>query len=108
MLVSIDRHIYPAMPTVQQCPDPLYPPPSAADGGIGRSKPTALPDEWPGLVNTPYLEAFQIICDTRPTAYIEEWGANEVVPPGIPRDENRVRVFINANFVVVDPFPRIG
>jgi hypothetical protein len=97
------------MPTIQKCPDPLDPPPAAAaDGGIGRAKPITLPDEWPGLVNTPYFQAFQIICDARPSAYIEEWSAGQIVPPGIPRDENRVRVFINPNFIVVEPFPRVG
>lgn len=98
MFVSTD---HPAMPTISRCEE------RTVVDGVGRAMPGRVPTEWPNLVNMGYLLARTIICTERPDVYIEEFAAGETVPPG-PRDEERVRVFINSNFVVVPPMPEVG
>nr|TKW35592.1 hypothetical protein SEVIR_2G384350v2 [Setaria viridis] len=90
------------MPTISRCSG------STVAGGIGGSMlPGRVPTEWPELVGRPYLLAHEVICRERPDVYIEELGAAETVPPG-PRDEHRVRVFINHFYIVVAPAPTVG
>nr|TKW37581.1 hypothetical protein SEVIR_1G057333v2 [Setaria viridis] len=89
------------MPTISRCDE------RTVVDGVGRAMPGRVPTQWPNLVNTPYYTAHQIICTERPDVYIEEYADGEAVQPG-PRDEERVRVFIDRNFVVVPPMPQVG
>ncbi|CAL5084904.1 unnamed protein product [Urochloa decumbens] len=89
------------MPTISRCTGR-----TVADG-IGRAMPGRVPTEWLDLVGKPYLVAHEVICKERPDVYIEELGGAEHVPPG-PRDEHRVRVFINHLYLVVPPAPVVG
>ncbi|KAF8664299.1 hypothetical protein HU200_054847 [Digitaria exilis] len=91
------------MPTISRCGET-----TAVAGGVGRAKPGRVPTEWPNLVGTGYFTAHQIICAERPDVYIEEYLPGETVAPGVPVDEHRVRVFMDANFVVILPFPIVG
>ncbi|CAN6175324.1 unnamed protein product [Urochloa humidicola] len=89
------------MPTISRCTGR-----TVADG-IGRAMPGRVPTEWPDLVGKPYLVAHEVICKERPDVYIEEYAAGEHVHHA-PRDDHRVRVFINRLFVVVAPAPAVG
>lgn len=93
----------PAMPTISRCSGRT----TVADGIIGGAMPGRVPTSWPNLVGTPYFTAHQVICRERPDVYIQEFGAAEAVPPG-PRDDHRVRVFINHLYIVVAPAPAVG
>ncbi|CAL5060593.1 unnamed protein product [Urochloa decumbens] len=70
--------------------------------------PGAVPTSWPQLVGQPYFQAYQIITRERPDVHIEEHAEGELVGPG-PRDDTRVRVFINYFFATVGrPAPAVG
>ncbi|CAL5084903.1 unnamed protein product [Urochloa decumbens] len=78
------------------------------DGPIGRAMPGRVPTEWTQLLGMSYYDAVQIICRERPDVYIEEHQPGDIIPPGPPYDDKRVRVYIDSIFLVAPPAPVVG